>query len=1233
MRILTLRFKNLNSLTGEWHINFTDPAYENTGIFAITGATGAGKSTILDALCLALYGQTPRLGRISKSTNEIMSRQHGECFAEIEFVTSKGSYRCRWGQHRSRKKPTGELQNPQHEIVDAENDKVITHKIREVLITVEQVSGMNFDRFTRSMLLAQGSFAAFLQAKPDERAPLLEQITGTRIYSDISKKVHEYKAQASTQLQQLEAHIKGIQLLSEEEKTSKKSALKHYKSTTKTLRSDKAIIDKGIQWQQTLIELENQLAPLKEQQLAYQQRYDNAQAQRTRLQHALEAEQLADEYQQLLHARQQNEQDQQLQSQYKQQQAQLTTDYQQQQQHLNDTQQQYQQHQQEERQLQKILIKVRELDTRIHTLDIQRQQAEQKQQDYNKKQQQLTTEQQQLTATKETLHNDQQRNQKYLQQHPEDAALVEQLASITLQLEQLQKQYEKSQHSQQALTKIEKQYQAHDKKLSKAQQQYDHSATLLKQHQEGYQTLEQQFSQHLAQQSLTQWRQEQLVREKQYNQWHVLETSLKEALQLNNTIEQLQTTQQSEQQQLSHFKKQQTQQQQTVELQNRLIDELSEKYSLQRTLQSLEQHRTMLVDQQPCPLCGALEHPYHKGELPINDVSQQQIEHEKTTLNQYQQQQQGTIKQCSQTEAKLKHISQQLDDKQARLNSINTDIIDTIETIDSLKQQTLPEQLQQQLTFCQQQQQKLHTDNQRLAEKIQHAEKLEQQIKQQQKQYDKAKDQQQQHQQTLQKHQHQQQLLQTEIKRLQDECQQHTQQEKQLSQQLNSVLQPYAIALHDTPTQQPTHISQQLKERQQRWKTAYEKQHTLEKQQQTLEQQQTELTTKGIHLQEQQQENDKNYTNIQQQLAELSQQRYQSFANKDPEQEAKRYQQQGKAIQRDYETLHTQVIKLEHQQQALQAQQQQLKQDIITHQQQCNEAQVLFNQKISKSSFADETNYLHACVSKTTLQQLQQQQEALKEEKIRIDTLEKNLTKRYQDEKQRQVTDQSLTALQEKAQQLEQELSDIERDIGAIHEQLSTDKALRQTQATQLELIAAQQKEVTRWANLHNLIGSADGKKFRNFAQGLTFEIMIVHANQQLKKMNDRYLLKHNGTAPLELNIIDNYQASEERSIKNLSGGESFIVSLALALGLSQMASQQISIDSLFLDEGFGTLDEETLETALEALAKLHQDNKLIGVISHVASLKQRIPTQIHLTPNHQGHSQLSGPGVKAIQS
>jgi exonuclease SbcC len=221
--------------------------------------------------------------------------------------------------------------------------------------------------------------------------------------------------------------------------------------------------------------------------------------------------------------------------------------------------------------------------------------------------------------------------------------------------------------------------------------------------------------------------------------------------------------------------------------------------------------------------------------------------------------------------------------------------------------------------------------------------------------------------------------------------------------------------------------------------------------------------------------------------------------------------------------------------------------------------------------------------------------------------------------------------LLENISRCDSELKQLRLDIGGIEKSLSENEKMRKKQKERLKNIHAQKGECARWDDLHQLIGSADGKKFRNFAQGLTFEMMAAHANRQLKKMTDRYMLIRDASQPLELNVIDNYQGGEIRSTKNLSGGESFIVSLALALGLSQMASRNVRVDSLFLDEGFGTLDDEALETALEALAELQQDGKLIGVISHVAALKERIGTQIQVIPGTGGRSSIAGPGCVSL--
>ena len=169
------------------------------------------------------------------------------------------------------------------------------------------------------------------------------------------------------------------------------------------------------------------------------------------------------------------------------------------------------------------------------------------------------------------------------------------------------------------------------------------------------------------------------------------------------------------------------------------------------------------------------------------------------------------------------------------------------------------------------------------------------------------------------------------------------------------------------------------------------------------------------------------------------------------------------------------------------------------------------------------------------------------------------------------------------------------------------------------------EKDNLKWELLDKYIGDATGKKFGTFAQGLTLNRLIALSNRRLLELSDRYLLdKPSEQEEDELMIIDSYMGNEMRSVKTLSGGETFLISLSMALALSDLASKNIKLESLFIDEGFGTLDPETLDLALSTLEKIQQEGqKNIGIISHVESIKERISTQIRLERNNRGFSRI----------
>ncbi|MEG0427269.1 MAG: AAA family ATPase [Akkermansia sp.] len=171
--------------------------------------------------------------------------------------------------------------------------------------------------------------------------------------------------------------------------------------------------------------------------------------------------------------------------------------------------------------------------------------------------------------------------------------------------------------------------------------------------------------------------------------------------------------------------------------------------------------------------------------------------------------------------------------------------------------------------------------------------------------------------------------------------------------------------------------------------------------------------------------------------------------------------------------------------------------------------------------------------------------------------------------------------------------------------------------------LAEKNATTENWRKLNELFGSADGAKFKVLAQGYTLDVLLGYANNHLKDISQRYLLERVSSDSLSLQVVDLDMLSEIRSVHSLSGGESFLISLALALGLSSLSSNRMRIESLFIDEGFGSLDADTLRVAMDALERLQTQGRKIGVISHVAEMTERITTQIKVIKSSNGRSKI----------
>lgn len=1090
MRILKLRLQNLNSLQGEWSIDFTHPDYQNEGLFAITGPTGAGKSTILDAICLALYGQTPRLGKITKSDNDIMSRHSGECMAEVVFSVDPSQvnaeagtggaqgpkqYRAYWYQHRARRKAGEPLQSAKHELSNAQTGEVLEEKVSQVPPRIEALTGLDFNRFTRSMMLAQGQFAAFLNADEGERSALLEQMTGTEIYAQISQQTHARNKQEQDILQQLKRDLGGIAPLADDERAAQQA---HLAATQKALQVAEQAYEKERQQAQA-VQRFNELQREQEKLTASQHEHERAE------------KAFADDAKRL-----------------------------------------------------QVDAKARPMAPALQQIDYMQQQLTMGQQELMQSQQQLPSVQQQasdavLTAQQsEQQWRDGKAQWQRLQGDIAQARKLDQQLELARQREHLAKQQlEHTEAKQSALTEQLRQLQQeHDRAAAQQQQLKD----WLEQHQAAADLAEQlPWLENLRTQLEKAEQQKKALQHKQTE----LEQELQRLQQLPSTTALAQQQEELERQ-LQHAQQQQ----------NTMRDKLQQHRLEQELEVSLADLRAELKAGEPCPLCGAMEHPF--AEAPARDNVAPANEQQGLRLELVDQEAEPQVQHQGQHK-----VQEELERAIAEHGQVAAEA-----------QQAL-----QQLAV-----KKAVGDTER-SQQTHHLKARLQEIAQQQSQ------------------------LEGEQQALQEGW--------------DARMAPFhALATAQQPKlPQLQALAQQYREQQASLQAAQQECHGITQQQQQGQQHKAELAKQ--HETEQ--------TRWQQNHAEvehLAKERAMLLQGVQVEQVERQWQTQLDTLEATERQAREHAAQ---RQQAFEQTKQNVHQQserLYSLQQQITEEQQALTEALQAAGFADQEALRNALLNEREAhelaarqQQLAQQAALLKADEQRVGAALAQIKAQLPDDEQ---------ANQRACEALKKQLNELNQSLGAVQTTLQRDDELRAKQQQALAAIAEQQAKADRWARLNTLIGSADGKNYRNFAQGLTFEIMIDYANQKLKKMTERYLLVRDSGQPLKLNVLDDYQGGEMRSTRNLSGGESFLVSLALALGLAQMASSKVRVDSLFLDEGFGTLDDEALDQALDTLASLRQDGKIIGLISHVGPLKERIATQLQVVAGTAGRSSLQGPGV-----
>ncbi|MEF3074170.1 AAA family ATPase [Methylobacter sp. Wu1] len=1146
MKILSIYFKNIKSLEGENRIDF-DQAPFDTGVFAITGPNGSGKSAILDAITLALYGETFRFERPAR---HVMTKHTADCFSVIEFSLGADRYRSSWHVEREGGRPDAELTPPVMTLTRlGENEELLADTPHSVCALITEITGMNFRNFTRSIMLAQGDFAAFLNALDTERMDILEKIISSDIYADYRKNVIDKAESAQKQLDQLRQDLAIVQIMPPEKREACEHDLIDFSEQYAELRADHNQLKQQQAAQRRIAMLKTEIAGQEKQLQDAQKQAESQQESLAKLATAQDALLFQDDATAIADKNQAVQQDKAALAAYRNELKQLEA-----------------------------MFAASNIDRNAPVDLANKSVAEQKEAiDSTKAQiellnmdrqsemglrQALGAQIEEKKAVLETVNA-------WLDEHAADEALLSDFPE-TGRLKKLRTELVELREKQKSFAKWTKNTTASLKNNKSAiEQGIKKQAELKDKINEEEQELVSLAEGHNPDE-IEELRLEQQERVKAFDELNSLARAHQKLNEAGLGFFGSLLGRAEPEYDIDALNRDLEQTQQEISREENIKRALEESVVREALLKKMEADRQHLVEGKPCPLCGSLTHPYVRRPPAVSN-SQQALTDQRAKLQaltakvgrltqqikaaqRQAEKRDATDKQLAQIKSQWTMLCNRLNVASSKLDIGNTKLmkqllqaeIDELKEIGALasryrsKQDSI-EKLKSSLAKNEAALERLKDGTEKLdaewqgrpqdqidteaalvnyqqEEKELVAKMTEQLARLGEKLPASGKED----------------ALFDRLNSRRQDYQGYVFRRRSLTEEMDSLAEKEAVAR--AKIQEDNDKLEVYGRRLQQEETVglhlalIEKQKMIADKERQIAQQETELA--GLRQALLQKLQGTQFTSLQALESTL-----------DLMQDQPELERQLAALEKDIETM---AAQLEQQKALLQA----------------------------------ELAHADAALSREEIEvQLRSLAEKMDIAQMEVQRLERTLKEQAQ---QKQRHDAILAQLQ---------------DQEAIAGQC---------------LAEAQQ------------IAAESGVEFRRRVQRQVAEKLLAQTNEILEKISGRYYIRQ---APSEqglaLEIEDTYQANVRRLPRTLSGGESFIVSLALALGLSELANNGRAVDSLFLDEGFGNLDAENLYTVISTLESLHTHGKVVGVISHVESVQKRFKAQLQVLRKPNGMGEL----------